>query len=185
MLPSLRLAAGERPRGPLPRVHRAAVVSASVEKRLRELFGARWATRDLIRFHTAHKLLLMAHSTDAYRQLGRLVAEARRTTRGELELRYTDGFMRAMEQTATTRGHTNVLQHMAGYFKNRLDGASKRELADAIENYRVGLAPLDVPLTRVRRYVRILGIAYLAGQLYLSAYGHDPLPGADKGRLES
>ena len=31
----------------------------------------------LVRFHTAHKLILMAHSPEAYRQLGRLVAGAR------------------------------------------------------------------------------------------------------------
>ena len=33
---------------------------------------------------------------------------------------------------ATARRHTNVLQHRAGYFKDRIDAASKRELADTL-----------------------------------------------------
>jgi uncharacterized protein YbgA (DUF1722 family) len=42
---------------------------------------------------------------------------------------------------------------MAGYFKDRLDAASKRELVDAIADYRRGLVPLVVPLTLVRHHV--------------------------------
>lgn len=42
--------------------------------RLRGLFDGRWTVGDLVRFHTAHKLLLLAHAPEAYRRLGRLVA---------------------------------------------------------------------------------------------------------------
>ena len=78
--------------------------------------------------------------------------------------------MRALAQLATTRLHTNVLQHIAGYFKNRLDAASKRELADTIEDYHAGLVPLVVPLTLVRHYVRTFDVAYLAEQTYLQPH---------------
>ena len=138
--------------------------------RLRNLFGARWTVSSLVSFHTTHKLLLLAHSTDAYRQLGRLVAGAREVTRRELEERYADGFMRALEQRATRRRHTNVLQHMAGYFKDRLDSATRRQLADTLEDYRRGVVPLIVPLTLIHHYVRVLDVSYLAGQHYLQPH---------------
>jgi uncharacterized protein YbgA (DUF1722 family) len=138
--------------------------------RLRGLFAARWTVGDLVRFHTAHKLLLLAHAPEAYRQLGRLVAGARGVSRRELEQRYVDGFMRVLAQLATARRHTNVLQHMAGYFKDRLDAASKRELAEAIADYRRGLVPLVVPLTLLRHHVRMLDVTYLAGQTYLQPH---------------
>jgi uncharacterized protein YbgA (DUF1722 family)/uncharacterized protein YbbK (DUF523 family) len=138
--------------------------------RLRGLFDRRWTVGDLVRFHTAHKLLLLAHAPEAYRRLGRLVAGARRVSRRDLERRYVDGFMAALERLATARRNANVLQHMAGYFKNRLDAASKRELADAIADYGRGLVPLVVPLTLVRHHVRVLDVAYLAGQLYLDPH---------------
>jgi uncharacterized protein YbgA (DUF1722 family)/uncharacterized protein YbbK (DUF523 family) len=138
--------------------------------RMRGLFGARWSVGDLVRFHTANKLLLLAHAPEAYRRLGRLVAAARGMPRQELEQRYVDGFMGALAQLATARRHTNVLQHMAGYFTDRLDAASKRELAETIADYRRGLVPLVVPLTLVRHHVRVLDVPYLAGQLYLDPH---------------
>ncbi len=90
--------------------------------------------------------------------------------RRDLERSYIDGFMRALAQLATARRHTNVLQHMAGYFKDRLDAASKRELADTIADYRQGLVPVVVPLTLLRHYVRMFDVAYLAGQTYLQPH---------------
>jgi uncharacterized protein YbgA (DUF1722 family)/uncharacterized protein YbbK (DUF523 family) len=138
--------------------------------RLRGLFVARWTVGDLVHFHTTHKLLLLAHSPEAYRQLGRLVAGARDMPRRDVERRYIDGFMRALAQLATARRHTNVLQHMAGYFKDRLDTASKRELADTIADYRRGLVPLVVPLTLLCHYVRRFEVAYLARQTYLQPH---------------
>lgn len=138
--------------------------------RVRGLFAARWTVGDVVRFHTAHKLRLLAHAPEAYRQLGRLVAGARGVSRGDLERRYVDGFMRALAQLATARRHTNVLQHMAGYFKNRLDAASKRELAEAIADYQRGLVPLIVPITLLRHHVRVLYVTYLAGQTYLQPH---------------
>ena len=138
--------------------------------RLRGLFEGRWTVGDLVDFHTAHKLLLLAHATEAYRQLGRLVAGARGMSRRDLERRYVDGFMRALAQLATTRRQTNVLQHMAGYFKDRIDAASKHELAEVIADYRRGLVPLVAPLTLIRHHVRTLDVTYLAGQTYLEPH---------------
>ena len=42
--------------------------------RLQALFQGRWKTQSVINFHTGHKLLLMAHAPQLYRELGRLVA---------------------------------------------------------------------------------------------------------------
>ena len=124
----------------------------------------------LVAFHTAHKLILMAHSPEAYRQLGRLVARAGGAARAELEQRYTGMFMSALTVIATPRRHVNVLQHMAGYFKGQLDVESKRELAAAIDDYRRRLVPLVVPMTLLQHHVRVHGVAYLAGQLYLAPH---------------
>jgi uncharacterized protein YbgA (DUF1722 family) len=78
--------------------------------------------------------------------------------------------MSGLAVIATPRRHTNVLQHMVGYFKNLLDGASKAELLAAIEDYRRELVPLVVPLTLLRHYVRIHHVEYLVGQLYLEPH---------------
>lgn len=138
--------------------------------RLRQLFGSKWNLGALVSFHTAHKLILMAHSPVAYQSLGRLVAGARTVPAKELERRHTEEFMAALTAMATPRRHANVLQHMVGYFKDRLDGASKTELLAAIEDYRTGLVPLIVPITLLRHHVRVHDVSYLAGQLYLDPH---------------
>jgi len=139
-------------------------------RRLRELFTGRWTVGGLVRFHTAHKLTLMAHSVVAYRELGRLVAAASTAKRSDLEGDYTRRFMTALAAIATPRRHTNVLQHMAGYLKTVLDADSKAELQGAIEDYHRGLVPLIVPITLLRHHIRHHGVAYLAGQTYLEPH---------------
>ncbi len=138
--------------------------------RLRALFAARWTVGGLVRFHTAHKMALLAHSTDGYAELGRLVARAKSLDRGVLETRYRELFMDALAKMATARRHTNVLLHMAGHFKDLLDADEKQELLASIEDYHVGLVPLVVPLTLVKHHVRRHKVEYLAGQVYLDPH---------------
>ena len=78
--------------------------------------------------------------------------------------------MGALAQIATPQRHTNVLQHMAGYFKTSLDAASRAELQASIEDYRLGLVPLIVPVTLIRHHVRVHDVAYLDGQVYLAPH---------------
>ena len=139
-------------------------------QRLRTLFDGRWTNARLVRFHTAHKMSLLSHSTSAYTVLGQLVAGIGRMPRALVREEYERTFMRAMTIVATPRRHTNVLTHMAGHLKTRLDAASKRELLTCIDEYRRGLVPLVVPLTLLRHYVRAHGIEYLAGQTYLEPH---------------
>jgi uncharacterized protein YbgA (DUF1722 family)/uncharacterized protein YbbK (DUF523 family) len=139
-------------------------------RRLRTLFAARWSAGAMVDFHTRHKLLLMAHSPAAYRELGRLVAAVRKTPRKAFEREYASRFMEGMRAIATRGRHTNVLQHMLGYLRKQLDKESIQEVSGLIEDYRQGLVPLIVPITLVRHYVRLFKIEYLSGQLYLDPH---------------
>jgi uncharacterized protein YbgA (DUF1722 family)/uncharacterized protein YbbK (DUF523 family) len=135
---------------------------------LRDVFEKRWTISNLVRFHAAHELVLMAHSTRAYTHLGRLVTTS--ADRDVLRAGYTGGFMKALAKIATPERHANVLQHMAGYFKKSLDAASRAELQAAIEDYRLGRVPLIVPVTLFRHHVRVHDVEYLAGQVYLAPH---------------
>ncbi len=150
-----------------PRLRENFVERVFAYRRLRDLFGGRWSVGALVRFHTAHKLVLLAHATTAYQALGRLVAGAAPLPRADLQSSYQSAFMQALSIVATPRRHANVLLHAAGYFKKTLDDESRHELLGAIEDYRQGLVPLIVPITLVRHHVRRLGVEYLAGQVYL------------------
>jgi uncharacterized protein YbgA (DUF1722 family)/uncharacterized protein YbbK (DUF523 family) len=153
-----------------PRLRENFVERVFAYSRLRALFVRGWTVASLMRFHAVHKLILMAHSPAATTALGRIAAEARTLGRPQAEQRYTDGFMRALAIIASPRRHTNVLQHMAGYFKRVLDAESREELAGTIEDYRLGLVPLIVPITLLRHHVRVHRVEYLADQLYLAPH---------------
>ncbi|HEX4406650.1 MAG TPA: DUF523 and DUF1722 domain-containing protein [Polyangia bacterium] len=138
--------------------------------RVRRLWEGRWTTGDLVAFHTAHKMQLLAHSTDGYRALGRLVGGVKTVPRAELRDRYEAAFMAVLRKPATPGRHANVLMHMMGHLKAHLDEAGKAELLGLIEDHRVGLVPLIVPVTMLRHHVRRLSVAYLLGQTYLEPH---------------
>jgi len=138
--------------------------------RLRALFDGRWTQASLVAFHTAHKMALLAHSTTAYQELGRLVAGGTKIPRPDLQRQYEELFMRTLARPATAKRHTNVLMHMAGHLKKILDDECRKELLDCIDEYRRGLVPLVVPVTLLRHYVRLHRIQYLAGQTYLEPH---------------
>jgi uncharacterized protein YbgA (DUF1722 family)/uncharacterized protein YbbK (DUF523 family) len=139
-------------------------------RRVKDLFARRFTVGDLVRFHSAEKLLVLAHEPAAYTRLGRLVAQAKALPRAAVASRYAEVHAAALAKLATRGRHTNVLQHMAGYFDEGATPDDRRELAGTIEDYRRGLVPLVVPLTLVKHHVRRLGVGYLASQRYLDPH---------------
>jgi uncharacterized protein YbgA (DUF1722 family)/uncharacterized protein YbbK (DUF523 family) len=153
-----------------PRLRENFIERVFAYRRLRTFLASRWTMGGLVRFHTAHKLQLLAHAPSAYAELGRFVANAKGMDRTEVRDHYESVFMAALARLATPARHANVLQHMAGYLRDHLDSASRQELAALIGDYRLGLVPLIAPITLLRHYVRLYAIAYLEGQVYLEPH---------------
>lgn len=139
-------------------------------RRWREFFSSVGGRGGLVAFHTAHKLLVMAHSPKHYRELGRLVAGAGRKPPGEDYESYITVLTEAMKLPATARKNADVLHHMAGYFKKLITADERQELAGVIDDYRRGLVPLVVPVTLIRHYTRKFDEPYLKGQVYLNPH---------------
>jgi uncharacterized protein YbgA (DUF1722 family)/uncharacterized protein YbbK (DUF523 family) len=139
-----------------------------VYKRWREFRTSARTLDGLVSFHTAHKLLIMAHSPKHYAALGKLVANTEKLRRDELYERFVTTLMEGLQLLATVRKHTNVLQHIAGYFKKQLTAEEKQELHAMIMNYRQELVPLIVPITLLQHYVHKYDAKYLKQQVYLN-----------------
>jgi uncharacterized protein YbgA (DUF1722 family)/uncharacterized protein YbbK (DUF523 family) len=123
--------------------------------------------RAIVAFHMSHKYLLMAHTDKGCQSLGRLVARAHRYTPRELAGHYGRLFMTALAVKATRGKHVNVLQHLVGYFKNRLAVKERAELDEVLDDYHRGLVPIIVPLTLIKHYVTMYDIDYIQQQVYL------------------
>jgi uncharacterized protein YbgA (DUF1722 family) len=139
-------------------------------RRLQKLFRPGWSRGDLVRFHTAEKMLLQAHHEPTYRDLGRLVAAASQMEPAELERQYRAGLMATLRRKATRGRHANVMLHMLGHFREGLDGRVRQDLSQEIANYRAGLVPLVVPITLLAHHARVLEVPYLLGQTYLQPH---------------
>ncbi len=125
----------------------------------------------LVRFHTAHKLTLMAHSPKHYTEMGRLVAQAGTIPWEELSVTYGRLFMEGLALLGTRRKHVNVMQHLMGFLKKYLSSEDKQELLGLIEDYRNELVPLIVPLTLIQHYVRRCPVPdWVHQQVYLNPY---------------
>jgi uncharacterized protein YbgA (DUF1722 family) len=125
----------------------------------------------LVRFHTAHKLTLMAHSPKHYNEMGRLVANAGKQDWDELTTEYGAMFMEGLGVMGTPGKHANVLQHLMGFLKDALTKEDKAELLGLIEDYRTGLVPLIVPLTLLQHHLRRHPVPdWVHQQVYLNPY---------------
>lgn len=150
-----------------PRLREGFITRVFAFRRLTALRESRPSRGDIVAFHTAHKYLILAHSPEAYARLGRLTAAVKRAPPEDFLARYAEELMGALAAPATTKRHVNVLQHIAGFFKDRLDPAEKRELGGLIADFAAGLVPLVVPITLINHFVARHEVAYIADQIYL------------------
>lgn len=124
----------------------------------------------LIEYHAHHKLIIMSHDQTMNRALGQLVAQTTRENLVDSARAYLLQFMQALQIRATRGNHVNVLQHIQGYLKTDLDTDDKQELVQSINNYRLGLLPLIVPITLLNHYFRKHPSSYIANSWYMSPY---------------
>ncbi len=140
-------------------------------KRWRENLAVRRRSMgSLVDFHSRNKLLILSHSQKHYRLMGKLVADGKKMPIKALYDQYQQILMEAVKLKTTIKKHTNVLQHLMGYFKKQLTPDEKQELLEAFDQYRHELVPLLVPITLINHYVRKYDQPYLQQQTYLNPH---------------
>lgn len=136
-------------------------------RRWQELNSTGLTPARLLDFHARHKLSLLAHGAEGYRTSGRLLADMGSLPLEALGRRYFEVFMKTLQRQATVKRHANVLQHISGYLKRKLEACEKAELQEMIEAYRREELPLLMPITLLRHHFRHHPDPYIAKQTYL------------------
>jgi uncharacterized protein YbgA (DUF1722 family)/uncharacterized protein YbbK (DUF523 family) len=124
----------------------------------------------LLDFHTSHKLLLMAHSPAAYRELGSLLGRLDNAGLEVLADRYFERVMQVLKAQASRKRHVNVLQHLLGYLRKQVDAVNRADLVEVIDAYRRGLVPLVVPITLLQHHFRRNPHPWVSRQVYLNPH---------------
>ena len=128
---------------------------------------------DLLSFHARHKLIVMSHNQNRNRELGQLLAAARKDNVLEVAEEYLLKLMRTLKIPATRGNHVNTLQHIQGYLKKPLAADDKFELTETVEKYRLGQLPLIVPITLLNHFFRKHPDEYIANSWYMNPYPID------------
>jgi uncharacterized protein YbgA (DUF1722 family)/uncharacterized protein YbbK (DUF523 family) len=127
-------------------------------------------TRDaLLKFHAAHKLLLMAHDEGRLRRLGRLVADAPNRLPEELVAGYRGGLAAALAKPSRPGPTVNVLMHALGQVSRsnsaaRLKPSERHHFLGMLDDYRARRVPLSAPLGVLGSWAARFEVAYLEGQ---------------------
>lgn len=127
----------------------------------------------LIDFHSRYKYTLMAHSSDLCVRLGRMLANYDAADIEKLGHNYFTLFMETLARKATRKTNTNVLMHLQGYLKTKLDRKETETLEDAIEQYRTGILPIIVPVTLMKGFFHSHPNSYIDRQAFLRPYPED------------
>lgn len=129
----------------------------------------------IINFHSRHKYLLMSHNYNAYKALGRMIADIGSSDIELIADEYIQTLMSAISAPPERGKHCNVLQHLMGYLKQNIDKQDKKELLNSIEDYRTGIVPLIVPIALLRHHFERSSDRhqYPLNQFYLAPYPHE------------
>ena len=139
-------------------------------KRWREALAQGRSMKNLVDFHSRHKLLMLSHSPANARVMGKLVADGKQMRIQLLYEQYESLLIETLRMKSTLKKNMNVLEHILGYFKNQLSSDEKQEMLELFDRYRNEFVPLIVPVTLLNHYVRKIGEPYLKQQLYLNPH---------------
>lgn len=127
----------------------------------------------LVAFYSPYKYLLMAHSQQSYRAVGPVLANHDRKPVADVAAEMIKILMTGLQNMADRKGHTNVLQHLAGYLRRQLPSDDRQELRQAILDYRAGVTPLIAPLMLFKHHLRASSDGYLLSQHYWQPHAQE------------
>ncbi len=153
-----------------PRIRENFIVRVFCFYRLQLLMKKYFSIGSLMKFHTRHKFLILSHSRKKYDEMGQLVARAKTIKKEELKFNYSKLFSEALTYISTPKKNTDVLLHIMGHLKQKLDKEEKMIILSVIEDYRKEIVPLVVPVTLVCHQIKKYKIKYLLDQVYLNPH---------------
>jgi len=138
--------------------------------------------RDLVAFHSRHKLLLMAYNQTKMRELGRIVANPDKRAVPEVFSSYANSLHLALEKAPRRTSAINVLMHGLGYVSDQLQSSEKAFFLESLEQYRHRHVPLSVPTSIMRSWIVRFDVTYLGDQIYFEPFPLDLVDVLDSGK---
>lgn len=126
--------------------------------------------KDLVAFHQSYKFMLQAKNEKMYRELGHIVGNHERLEFEILLNQYELLFKTIIAHKSSIKKTRNVLEHMAGFVKDKVTPIEKELLHEQIRDYANKIVPLIAPLERLYMFAKNYEVEYLLTQKFLNPY---------------
>ncbi|MBC8235232.1 DUF1722 domain-containing protein [bacterium] len=140
------------------------------------------AMKELVRFHSENKYLLMAYNQVQLRLLGKIVANQEKKPVSDVMNNYEEHLWQALARMPRYTSNINVLMHTMGYFSNELSTSEKAFFLDTIEKYRTGTIPLSVNINLLKSWIIRFEEQYLMPQTFFEPYPEALMEITDSGK---
>lgn len=124
----------------------------------------------LIKFHSANKYLIMAHSQVNLKKLGKITSNSEGKHIGIILEEYEQYLNKALSTRTSTKRNINILLHLLGYFSKNVSSEEKAFFLDTLEDYSNSRIPFSVPLSLLRSWIIRFENEYLKSQTIFEAF---------------
>ena len=138
--------------------------------------------KEMVRFHSEHKYLLLAYNQHQSRVLGKIVANHEKISFTELAEAYELHLGLAFARMPNRNNYLNTFLHIFGFFSSELSKKEKDFILDRFEKYRENKIHLSVVINLLRTYVIKYNQDYLLDQVMWTAYPEELLDISDSGK---
>lgn len=126
--------------------------------------------KDLQDFHAKNKFLYLVYNQSNFRKMGRIIASYDKKNYSQIVEDYSSLFYSTFKKYPSENNFINVLEHMFGYFKNKLSNDEKKHFLDVLEEYKDNRVPLSVPLKILETFALRFKEDYILKQTILKPF---------------
>ena len=126
--------------------------------------------KDLIKFHSENKYLLMVYSQVNLRKLGKIVGNHEDKDIEDILDEYEEYLHKALSKKTSSKRNINTLLHLFGYFSKDVSQDEKAYFLENLEDYTNNRIPFSVPLSLLRSWIIRFENDYLREQTIFQSF---------------
>jgi uncharacterized protein YbgA (DUF1722 family)/uncharacterized protein YbbK (DUF523 family) len=136
----------------------------------------------LVKFHSEHKLLLLAYNQAHYRLCGKIVANHEKRKSSDVYQLYYQELVHILKSNPRYTAMINTLQHAFGWISKNLSKEEKQFFIRSLEEYRDERIPLSTLLHLIHAWAIRFKNDYLLAQVLLNPYPRELTEITDSGK---
>ena len=138
--------------------------------------------KELVRFHSEYKFLLMAYNQTQLRLLGKIAANQEKLQTKEIMALYEQHLGLALSRPPSRSNYINAFMHIFGFFSDTLSEKERSFLLDRLQKYREDRVHISAIQNVMRAYAIQCNLDYLLNQAIWLPYPEELLDISDSGK---